>query len=207
MKTTMKTNVTYCFNSNSDQRQETREFETEVEATAFLTDLMSKDSEVCGISHTPETSPDTEEILRACGVTESRLEELGVIQQVTPNSKKTITTSQEFILRFEETNKPTFALGMSAEIAGGCEFIPGFELSENDGLSCTELFPAVAHLFPKGTKAESNGRNDSWISHWNSYDLAEMGGKSFRIRVTRRWLLDENERIEELENQKVELIA
>lgn len=119
---------------------------------------------------------------------------------------KTKTETQDFILRFEESDKPTFTLGMTADIAG-TEFKPGFELSEHDGLSCCELYPAVAHLFPKGAKAESNGRNSAWVSHWNDEELTEMAGKHYRVRVARKWIMEDDGTDMDLENQTVELIA
>lgn len=75
----MKTQVTYCYNSRSRQNQETESFETEAEATEFLADLMRKDSEVCGLVHSTEESPSTEDLMRACGVSEERMKELGVL--------------------------------------------------------------------------------------------------------------------------------
>lgn len=79
LHTTMKNQVTYCYNSLSRQTQETESFETEAEAQAWLDGEMSKDSEMCGLLHTSEESPSTEEILRACDVSEERMEALGVL--------------------------------------------------------------------------------------------------------------------------------
>ncbi len=75
----MKTEVTYCYNSLSRQTQETESFESEEEAQAWLDGKMSRDSEMCGMLHTPEESLSTEDILRACGVTEERMGALGVL--------------------------------------------------------------------------------------------------------------------------------
>lgn len=75
----MKTQVTYCFDSLSRQNQETESFESEAEAQAWLSSEMSRDSEMCGLLHSPDEPPSTEEILRACDVSEERMEALGVL--------------------------------------------------------------------------------------------------------------------------------
>jgi len=75
----MKNQITYCYNSLSQQNQETESFETEAEATQALAELMSRDSEVCGVVHAGDEFPSTEEIMRACGVSEERMKELRVL--------------------------------------------------------------------------------------------------------------------------------
>jgi hypothetical protein len=112
------------------------------------------------------------------------------------------TDHQEFILVFEDSNKPTHKLGMTARIAGGMEYKPGFYLSEHDGLSMVELFGAVKHLFPEGTKAENNGRDQAWVSHWDDVALAEYAGKTYCVRSSLE--LDEDG---DLVDQTFELLA
>jgi hypothetical protein len=71
--------VTYCFNSESNTKQETEKYLSREAAEEWLKSAMERDGELCGLVHANDESPDTEEIMKACGVSEERLVELKVI--------------------------------------------------------------------------------------------------------------------------------
>jgi hypothetical protein len=94
------------------------------------------------------------------------------------------TEHQEFILTIKDSSTLAYTLSLTADLAPSMEYKPGFYLSEHDGLSAIELFGAVEHLFPDDVKAENNGRDQAWISHWDREKLAEYAGNTYRVRST-----------------------
>lgn len=71
--------VTYCFNSESNTKQETEKYLSREAAEEWLKSAMERDGELCGLVHGNDESPDTEEVMKACGVSEERLIELKVL--------------------------------------------------------------------------------------------------------------------------------
>jgi hypothetical protein len=92
---------------------------------------------------------------------------------------------------------------LSVQMPSG--FAPGdngdIYLDEHDGTRFASLWPAIKALFPKGATADSNGKDESWISSWNDDALKAFDNKRFSI------LLTQGEDKDGDFNEAVELVA
>jgi len=76
----------------------------------------------------------------------------------------------------------------------GPKGITGDEIyfSEHDGEKISGLAPAFIDQLPKGSKIESNGKNEAWVSHWDDEALATLDGRTFNVRFVQTFEVDED---------------
>lgn len=98
------------------------------------------------------------------------------------NRRTTITAEIEITFHYD----PALPHVLTLEMPHGYIATSDGELyfDEHDGTRFSSLWPALAPIFPKGAKAETNGRNEAWISHYNNEALAWFDGRRFTIRYT-----------------------
>lgn len=146
-------------------------FTTEAQALEFVT--------ACGLTKrvADEFGDETEEPLTAedLDTTDTADLEEGEEKYIAPvTSKSTLT------IRVEATTKKEDVFTLSLEVldvAGPHCF------DENDGASLTALLPAFADL-AREMKIETNGKNDAWLSTWDSENLLKLAGKTITVEYS-----------------------
>lgn len=123
-----------------------------------------------------------------CAWVVSNIDGTNEFTRIPENTAKTVSAVVDLVLSYDPSLPTVITLnGPRGYIKGD-----GGEIyfDEHDGASLCLLVPAIADFLPSGFKAESNGKNDAWISHWNDEALAELDDRKFKIRMTQKFNID-----------------